>query len=323
MRDEANERVVEALASWLRAKYARHRELEDLKAAELIERFQQREREAFRLANAATYFVTAERSLHKELLAFMDGQISKPEDYSGFEPAHEPDGYIRYSSWNPSGDDPEQVFTYEFASREEPHEGEGWVPLYARASDAPTEPTCLLAAARAVVQAVERTHDPQGWFEALALLKSEVGRRPSPPPEVIPDRLQEAGWLVERGNIIPEYAFFDKTGCFGWTSDANAAMRFARRVDANMFAAANDEAWRIVEHMWVKYDEQPTSTKCERQNTGGDAGSQARWDQGGGAGDSSFGETRPAELCSKCHSSRPCACQLAGGHFSTALGERA
>lgn len=56
------------------------------KAAELIERFQQREREAFRLANAATYFVTAERSLHKELLAFMDGQISKPEDYSGFEP---------------------------------------------------------------------------------------------------------------------------------------------------------------------------------------------------------------------------------------------
>lgn len=83
---ECDEFSAEALASWLRAKYARHRELEDLKAAELIERFQQREREAFRLANAATYFVTAERSLHKELLAFMDGQISKPEDYSGFEP---------------------------------------------------------------------------------------------------------------------------------------------------------------------------------------------------------------------------------------------
>lgn len=108
--------------------------------------------------------------------------VSRADARSTLEPAHEPDGYIRYSSWNPSGDDPEQVFTYEFASREEPHEGEGWVPLYARASDAPTEPTCLLAAARAVVQAVERTHDPQGWFEALALLKSEVGRRPSPPP---------------------------------------------------------------------------------------------------------------------------------------------
>lgn len=36
---------------------------------------------------------------------------------------------------------------------------------------------------------------------------------------------------------------------------------------------------------------------CERQNTSGDAGNQAGWDRGGGASDSSSGETRPAELC--------------------------
>jgi hypothetical protein len=51
-----------------------------------IERLQAREREAFRLANAATYLVAPKYSLHAELKAFMDGQISKPEDYSGHEP---------------------------------------------------------------------------------------------------------------------------------------------------------------------------------------------------------------------------------------------
>ena len=51
-----------------------------------IERLQAREREAFRLANAATYLVAPKYALHAELKAFMDGQISKPEDYSGHEP---------------------------------------------------------------------------------------------------------------------------------------------------------------------------------------------------------------------------------------------
>lgn len=55
-----------------------------------IERLQAREREAFRLANAATYLVAPKYSLHAELKAFMDGQISKPEDYSGHEPPAAP-----------------------------------------------------------------------------------------------------------------------------------------------------------------------------------------------------------------------------------------
>lgn len=51
-----------------------------------IERLQSREREAFRLANAATYLVPPKYALHAELKAFMDGQISKPEDCSAGEP---------------------------------------------------------------------------------------------------------------------------------------------------------------------------------------------------------------------------------------------
>lgn len=79
-----------SLKAWLRE---RHAYLVGLGAQETyegfihahIERLQAREREAFRLANAATYLVAPKYSLHSELKAFMDGQVGKPDDS-----AHEP-----------------------------------------------------------------------------------------------------------------------------------------------------------------------------------------------------------------------------------------
>jgi hypothetical protein len=53
---------------------------ESLALFDEIQRLQGREREAFRLANAATYFVAPTYSLHAELKAFMDGQVGKPDD---------------------------------------------------------------------------------------------------------------------------------------------------------------------------------------------------------------------------------------------------
>lgn len=60
----------------------------------------------------------------------------------------------------------------------------------------------------------------------------------------------EMGWLVEDGNLNKTmYRCMDETGIH-WTDDPNKAIRFARREDAEMFAAGDEDAWRIVEHMW-------------------------------------------------------------------------
>lgn len=67
---------------------------------------------------------------------------------------------------------------------------------------------------------------------------------------VIPDRPKdETGWLVESGSIVPRYRTMDASGIH-WTDDPNKAIRFARRADAEMFAAGDEDAWRITEHMW-------------------------------------------------------------------------
>lgn len=58
----------------------------------------------------------------------------------------------------------------------------------------------------------------------------------------------ELAWLVERDSPA-EYAYMDDMG-IQWTSDPNKAMRFARRDDAEMFAAGSDDAVRVCEHMW-------------------------------------------------------------------------
>lgn len=64
----------------------------------------------------------------------------------------------------------------------------------------------------------------------------------------------ETGWLVEDSHKFgyPQYRYFDSTGLVGWTRDANEAIRFARRIDAEQFAAADEDAFHIVEHMWCQ-----------------------------------------------------------------------
>jgi hypothetical protein len=61
----------------------------------------------------------------------------------------------------------------------------------------------------------------------------------------------ETGWLVEDGGGLaqPRYRTMDKTGIH-WTVNVHDAIRFARRADAEMFAAGDKGAWRIMEHMW-------------------------------------------------------------------------
>lgn len=61
----------------------------------------------------------------------------------------------------------------------------------------------------------------------------------------------ESGWLIENGKQGDElrYRNFEQ-GNQTWTKDPNEALRFARRVDAEKFSAEDEEAWRVVEHMW-------------------------------------------------------------------------
>lgn len=57
----------------------------------------------------------------------------------------------------------------------------------------------------------------------------------------------EVGWLVE--SKIGTYRTIEG-GLPVWTTDPNKAIRFARRADAEMFAAEDEAAWRIAEHVW-------------------------------------------------------------------------
>lgn len=57
-------------------------------------------------------------------------------------------------------------------------------------------------------------------------------------------------WLVENGRQQGDglaYRYMDH-GMPLWTEDPHKAIRFARREDAEMFAAEDEDAWRIVEH---------------------------------------------------------------------------
>lgn len=75
----------------------------------------------------------------------------------------------------------------------------------------------------------------------------------------------ETGWLVEDGGTLarPRYRTMDQTGIH-WTEDPNAAIRFARRADAEMFAAGDEDAWRITEHIWCEPSIEKHLPACER-----------------------------------------------------------
>lgn len=60
-----------------------------------------------------------------------------------------------------------------------------------------------------------------------------------------------AAWLIERaGGIATMYRIADRYG-FGWTTDVNLAIRFARRIDAEMCAASDETPPKVVEHTFV------------------------------------------------------------------------
>lgn len=89
------------------------------------------------------------------------------------------------------------------------------------------------------------------------------------PPSSEPGK--QIGWLIENGSYsAPLYKYIDNSdGCmiFKWTPDANKALRFARRIDAEAFAYHDEHAWRIVEHMWhddLRKSEQPAPVRTDQ-----------------------------------------------------------
>jgi hypothetical protein len=62
---------------------------------------------------------------------------------------------------------------------------------------------------------------------------------------------KESGWLVENGKSGEELRYRTmEQGLPVWTTDNLKALRFARRVDAELFAAEDEDAWRVAEHVW-------------------------------------------------------------------------
>lgn len=67
-------------------------------------------------------------------------------------------------------------------------------------------------------------------------------------------------WLVENGNNYPSYRTV-VDGCITWVKDPWEALWFCRRQDAERFAAEDEDAWCIVEHIFhleekLNYDSQ-------------------------------------------------------------------
>ena len=60
------------------------------------------------------------------------------------------------------------------------------------------------------------------------------------------------GWMMNSG--VPRFRTIHQ-GMITWTTDLNEALWFARREDAESFAAADMEVWRVVEHTLENADE--------------------------------------------------------------------
>jgi hypothetical protein len=86
----------------------------------------------------------------------------------------------------------------------------------------------------------------------------------APPPSA--EVSSESAWLVENGKHDTQYRYFDETGLVGWTPDVNHAIRFSRRIDAERFAAADEEAWRIAEHMWCSVPTPKCSCRAQSED---------------------------------------------------------
>jgi len=60
----------------------------------------------------------------------------------------------------------------------------------------------------------------------------------------------EPGWIVGDGDS-KRFRTMDEMGIH-WTDDPRKAIRFARRDDAEMFAAGDEDAWQILEYNTLK-----------------------------------------------------------------------
>jgi hypothetical protein len=77
------------------------------------------------------------------------------------------------------------------------------------------------------------------------------------------ERSNEVGWLIENGKQGDELRYRNmEQGVTTWTADPNEALRFARRADAEKFAAEDEDAWLITEHMWSSAIATPVCTGC-------------------------------------------------------------
>lgn len=103
----------------------------------------------------------------------------------------------------------------------------------------------LLKALKDVIPLAEHADYPEGDSAKVIDAKSLVLRLESSKPWT-----RETGWLVERGgNGTPMYRTLEQ-GLPVWTPDSLKALRFARREDAELFAAEDDDAWLVTEHSW-------------------------------------------------------------------------
>lgn len=88
--------------------------------------------------------------------------------------------------------------------------------------------------------------------EEMTLLANldEALRRPTFPNgnTAGPSAVEEVGWLVENGSRTAYRTM--ENGIPVWTPDVNKALRFARRVDAELFCAADEDARHVAEHIW-------------------------------------------------------------------------
>lgn len=104
-------------------------------------------------------------------------------------------------------------------------------------------------------------------LEAYDRRAQSAEAQPLPAPTQQEAANDETGWLIENGRQFEElrYRFMDNDagGVIGWTPDHAKALRFARRADAEQFCYHDEDAWRVVEHMWCG-DPIAAPTQAER-----------------------------------------------------------
>lgn len=101
----------------------------------------------------------------------------------------------------------------------------------------------LLKALRELIPLAQHADYPEGDHPAVQKAKSLI--------DVVQAWERTTGWLIERRGLDgrPQWRRMAH-GNPVWTTDSLLAIRFARREDAEMFAAEDEDAWMVTEHSW-------------------------------------------------------------------------